>query len=211
VAVVLAAVALPAPAPARVPALRGRTAAAHAAGARLDLHTVDWRDVVLPGAACDGSAPIALHDDAGLLTPVPRRWASAPFRGRPAVTVYASDAPEAFGDLEGAGLAAAALEVNCNNGGGTADSALLYSVVIFTGRGGQLTPLGVITPRVQPREQLPTLLSVRISLGRVTVSESFYGPHDPTCCSSGGAVTVWAYRHGRLIPGATRVWRAPRK
>lgn len=200
-----------------VPALAGAAPGpgAHAArrsraARRLNLHRVDWSDVTLPGAACDGSVPIRLHDGAGLLTPVPRRWAGVHFFGRRAVSVGASSAPMAFGDLEGPGREAAALGVNCNDGGGTADSALLFSVVIFGARGGDLLPLGVLTPREQPPEVLPTLLSVTISRGRVSAFENFYGPADATCCSSGTARTIWTYSHGSLSAGTTVILKRPR-
>ncbi len=111
--------------------------------------------------------------------------------------------------LAGSGPDDAGLRVNCNNGGGTADGVLLYAWVIFSGNGGKLTVVGIVTPQVQPREVLPTLLEIVIAPGKVTAHEFFYGPADPTCCASGRATTTWTYAHGALQPGVPAITRHP--
>jgi hypothetical protein len=178
---------------------------AAAEGAALDLHAVAWANVTLPGAACGASQPIALDEGTGSVTPIPRRWASDHFYGKRAVTVNTDPNAVVYGDLEGNGTDDAALWVNCNNGGGTADGALLYDWVVFSGSSGRLSVVGVITPRVQPAGQLPTVLQVAIKPGKVVARESFYGRYDPTCCSSGRATTTWTYVHRTLSPGKPHI------
>lgn len=173
--------------------------AGRAAAAPLNLHRVNWRDVSLPGSACDASGTIRLHDGAGSIRPVPSRWAGDIFRPSDTVTVGAS-LPD-YGDLLGADGDVVGISVDCNNGGGTADGVLLNSFVIFRALSGHLSVVGVIKPQVQPAEVLPTDLLISIHRGSVTVREGFYGPMDATCCSTGRSTTTWTYSHGRLTPG----------
>jgi hypothetical protein len=175
----------------------------------IDLHKVDWASVTLPGSVCGASKPIRLHRGSAFITPVPRRFSRDSFPGRRGVTVDTAPDAVIFGDLEGSGSDDAGLAVNCNNGGGTADGALLYAWAIFSGRGGRLSVVGVVTPQVQPAEELPTLIEVAIRPGKITASESFYGPADATCCSSGRATTIWTYAHRMLLPGVPVITRRP--
>jgi len=117
--------------------------------------------------------------------------------------------PVVYGDLSGDGRADAGLVFNCNNGGGTADGVLLEGWVIFTGGAGKLSVVGVVTPRVQPTGELPTLVEIAIQPGKIIAHEFFYGPSDGTCCASGRATTVWGYARGRLRPGTTTITRRP--
>ncbi len=184
---------------------RGRPALAASA---FDLHKVDWASVTLPGSVCGASHPIRLYHGTAFITPVPRRWSRDSFPGARGVTVDAGWDAVIFGDLAGNGHDDAGLAVNCNNGGGTADGALLYAWVIFSGRGGRLSVVGIVTPRVQPPEELPTLIGIAIKPGEITTNESFYGPADATCCSSGRATTTWTYAHGTLRPGVPVITRS---
>jgi hypothetical protein len=174
-----------------------------------DIHKVDWASVTLPGAACSASQPIRLHHGRAFVTPIPRRWSRDSFLGKRGLTVDSGWDAVIFGDLEGSGQDDAGLAVNCNNGGGTADGALLYSWVIFSGRGGRLSVVGIVTPQVQPPEVLPTLIEIAIAPGRITAHEVFYGPDDATCCASGRATTIWTYAHRALRPGVPVVMRHP--
>ncbi len=133
------------------------------------------------------------------------------FPGKRGITVDSGWNAVVFGDLEGSGDDDAGLTVNCNNGGGTADGSLLYSWVIFSGRGGRLSVVGIVTPRVQPPEVLPTLIEIAITPGTITAHEVFYGPDDATCCASGSATTIWTYAHGTLQPGVPAITRHPTK
>lgn len=174
-----------------------------------DLHKVDWASVTLPGSVCGASRPVRLHHGSAFITPIPRRFSRDSFPGKRGVTVDSSWNAVVFGDLAGSGHDDAGLAVNCNNGGGTADGVLLYTWVIFSGRGGRLSPVGIVTPQVQPSEELPTLIGIAITPGKITANEFFYGPADATCCSSGRATTVWTYAHGTLRPGVPVITRRP--
>ncbi len=179
------------------------------AASAFDIHRVDWSSVTLPGAACGASRPIRLHHGRAFVTPIPRRWSRDHFYGKRGVTVDSGLAAILFGDLAGSGDEDAALDVNCSNGGGTADGAFLYSWVVFNGRGGRLSVVGVVTPQVQPPEVLPTLLTIAFAPGKVTAHEAFYGPDDATCCASGRATTTWTYAQGALRPGAPVITKHP--
>ena len=194
-------------------AVAGPPASAGAA-AQLDLHSVNWSSVTLP-AVCGGSLPIKLHRPSWTasrnygtadVTPIPKRWSHDSFYGRKSVEV--DTGPPVYGSLAN-GAEDAGLRFDCNNGGGTADGALLYGWVIFSGSGGKLSVVGVVTPRVQPAGVLPTLLEIEIEPGRVVAHEFYYGPDDPTCCPSGRATTPWTYSAGRLAAGAATITHRP--
>jgi hypothetical protein len=175
----------------------------------LNLHEVDWSDVTLPGAACGASHPIRVRDGHASISPVPQRFSKDSFYGKRAVNVDSDWDPVVFGDLTRGGGSDAGIVVSCNNGGGTADGALLYSWVVFSGAHGRLSPIGVVTPRVQSPRELPTLLEITIEPGAVVAHESFYGATDPTCCASGRATTVWTYANGALRPGTPTITSTP--
>jgi hypothetical protein len=179
------------------------------AASAFDIHKVDWASVTLPGAACDASKPIRLHHGRAFVSPIPRRWSRDSFYGKRGITVGSAWDAVVFGDLAGSGEDDAGLNVDCNNGGGTADGALLYSWVIFSGRGGRLSAIGIVTPQVQPREVLPTLLTIAIAPGKITAHEYFYGPDDATCCSTGRATTTWTYADGALRSGVPVITKHP--
>ncbi|MCW2673839.1 MAG: hypothetical protein JWP14_2428 [Frankiales bacterium] len=120
-----------------------------------------------------------------------------------------------YGDLEGAGVSDAAVPLACDNNGGTADGQLLFSIAIFSGKGGDRHLIGLVTPRVQPKANHVTIIgtfddAVVITPHRLFVQEVFYGTHDPTCCPSGRATTTWTFQLGRLKPAASRVTRPAR-
>jgi hypothetical protein len=179
-----------------------------AIAATFDIHKVNWAGVTLPGAACDASKPIHLRHGKAFITPIPRRWSRDRFYSKGLTVGSASDAV-VFGNLAGSGEDDAGLNVDCNNGGGTADGALLYSWVIFSGRAGRLSVVGVVTPRVQPHEVLPTILTIAIAPGKIVAHEYFYGPDDETCCATGRATTTWAYADGALRPGVPVITKHP--
>ena len=104
-----------------------------------------------------------------------------------------------YGDLEGPGTETALVPLDCNNNGGTAGGALLYSIAVFSGVGGKLHTLGLIKPVMQGQGSATLLQLQDVQPGRVTVREFFYGPHDGTCCPSGEATTRWMLRNGSLV------------
>jgi hypothetical protein len=115
-----------------------------------------------------------------------------------------------YGDVDGDGHDEALVPLWCNNNGGTADGALLYSLAVFTGRAGSVQPIGLITPRQQPPDELPTLLLVsRVSPGQIVIDETWYGPKDGTCCPSGTATTTWTYTSGQLEVATSTVTAQP--
>jgi hypothetical protein len=192
------------------------TASAHVADRAttpLDLHAVDWSSVTLP-AVCGGSKPIKLHRPSSALdrtegtanvSPIPRRWAGYSFYGRHSVEVDTGGV--VYGKLAEGREDDAGLRFDCNNGGGTADGALLIGWVIFDGDSGRPSVVGVVTPSIQPPRVLPTLLEITIAPGKLAAPEFYYGRDDSTCCPSGRAVTTWLYSNGRLKRGPTTITR----
>jgi len=174
----------------------------------LDLHKVDWANATLPGAVCGAPHPIHLHQNKGFVSPIPHRFSHDDFYSQRGVDV--GSGPVVYGDLAGNHHDNAGLQVVCTNGGGTADGQLLWSWVIFSGRGARLSVLAVVFPRVQLPKEMPTLLQIAMRPGKLTAHEYFYGPYDGTCCSTGRATTIWTYTHGTLVPGVPVITKEPR-
>jgi hypothetical protein len=117
------------------------------------------------------------------------------------------------GWLDGGGVSGAAVPLLCDNNGGTADGQLLFSLVVFSGKEGHARLIGLVTPRVQPRDEHATLIGgegVRWQGNRLLIKEAFYGPHDYTCCPSGVAESEWTYRSGRLGFARSEITSEPR-
>jgi hypothetical protein len=177
----------------------------------IDLHRLDWGNATLPGSVCGAKRPIDLHHNLARVAQDrwSRRYHTAAWPAWPRVTVETGWAPVVYGDLDGDGQDEAAVAVGCSNGGGTADSFLAYARVIF--RAGRNSPrvIGVITPRTQPPNELPTLVTVTIRRGEIVAREAWYGPNDGTCCPSGRSRTIWVAKEGRLHPTTTVVEEQP--
>jgi hypothetical protein len=175
-----------------------------------DLHAVEWAKVTLPGGVCGSSRPIRQrryrYGPAALVhTDVDHVWWNP--------VVVSSWSRPLFGDVDGDGRDEAALQVVCTNGGGMAAGQLAFAAVVFKAVGRSMRVLGILAPRqplVPGTGHTPLNNVERIERGRVIVSEAWYGPHDGTCCSSGRARTIWAYRGGRLRPERTTVLQKPR-
>jgi len=167
----------------------------------LDLHTVDWNNVAVPGRSCLLTHDIQLHGGRALL---PDNTNGHPVRPGSNGTRYDDlelNGPVVYGDFEGGAPDDAAVSLGCSNNGGTADGAILYSVAVYSGRTGRPVSLGLITPQHQPEHVLPTLLTVAaITPGTITVHEDWYGPNDMTCCPRGRATTTWTLSAGKLVP-----------
>jgi hypothetical protein len=171
-----------------------------------DLDAVDWRNVVLPGAACGATYPIRTRGN---------DWGaafvrSAVFPWWPAVVV-STDAVH-YGDLDGDGRDEAVLNLNCSNAGGTAAGQLAFAAVLFAVRGRWLQSIGIVTPRqpLNPTSSHVPVMSAELRRGSVVAHEAWYGPNDGSCCASGQARTIWLYENGRLRPAKTIVERRPR-
>ncbi len=157
-----------------------------------DLHDVDWQNTPVPGQFCDVSGLVRIKKGQG--------WASSAKWGR--VQFYVSS-PVLYGNLQGGGTQDAAVQVWCDNGGGTADGQIAEAYLIYRMRGRTLTLIGAVTPQEQPSDQVHVSFfgSVSILPGSVVAHEEWYRPSDATCCPTGKAITVWTYTHGRLVSG----------
>jgi len=197
------------------------TASSSSAGrveAALNLRAVNWSAVTLP-PVCGGSQPINLHRlgsppvpiAIGSVTPIPQRWSWADFYGRRSVQVWAGWEPVLYGDLDG--QHDAAVDFACTNGGGTADGELLEGWVVFSGQGGRLSVVGVVTPRAKhPPTDPTTTIEIKISPTKIVAVEYWFD-YEPRASNlvrvSRWAVTIWAYAHGTLRPGTPVVTNRP--
>lgn len=157
------------------------------APADLDLHSVAWKNVALPGDTCFSDAPIQLNNGQAILAGTPHdRSVTLAQLWDPLNTSY--------GKLGDAATDDAAVTVDCSYANGTAASNLKASVVVFSGAGGTLHVLGTLSPTVQLPGMHVTLLSDPVVTdGRITITETFYGPHDPDAAGSGRANAVYTW------------------
>jgi hypothetical protein len=171
----------------------------------VNLRAVRWGEVSIPGSFCATVPNVVRLHHGSAFTKTQRE-------GPPLIVeVDSGPWPVVYGYLgRNRRDPAAALTVNCNNGGGTADGVLAYADVIFGGAGKSLRVIGAITPKVQKADELPTLLKLQIRAGEVIVHESWYGGSDGTCCPTGRATTVWKYEHGHLRAGKSVITRRSR-
>jgi hypothetical protein len=167
-----------------------------------DLRQVDWDDIALPGSVCGLGHSVQLRKGYATVPGPADGWWSV-------VVIQVSG--ESYGELVG-GLDVASVLVDCNNGGGTADGQLTFLDLVFSLSHGSLRVLGVLTPQ-QPlspsASHVPLLGPGRIGHGEIVVPEFWYGPDDPTCCSTGRAKTIWVYAGGKLSAKRTIVLRQP--
>jgi hypothetical protein len=174
----------------------------------LDLYGVNWNNVTVPGSACFTTGSIKLRHG----------WADLPGRRSHSSHHLAHhrgiqiEPGVVYGHLQDSGGSDAALTLDCANDVGTADGALLYSIAIYSERGGHLHLLSLLTPQVVTSKgrDVTMIRPKRITHDRVTVSEYFYGPHDETATPTGRATTTWVYRHHRLLPHRPTIIRKPR-
>lgn len=150
---------------------------------------------------CGADHPIKLHS--GYSDFHSRRWPGlSPIEAARGRIVY--------GDLNGRGSNAAALQIVCVNRGGTTAGHLAFAVVAYTGGLRAPTELGVLTPRLRSgRNHLPILAPAKITHDRVVITELYYGPRDADCCPTGQATTVWLFEAGTFRPIATVVRAKP--
>jgi hypothetical protein len=168
----------------------------------LEIHTVDWPNITLPGAVCRASQPIQLAG--GSLTMTAPAGVQA---GTPQVVV-AEHGAIIYGDLNGSRQDEAAVYVTCANTGGTAEGLVQSSWVVYSADSGSLKVVGTLTPQQPPTPNVETPYfdtdpgGLVINRGAITVKEVRYAPGDPTCCPSITATTVWTYANGALQPSA---------
>ena len=168
--------------------------AAQAAPARTS--SVNWSDVTIPGQLCKVNGPIALHNGKAFV-----RHSGFGM----ALDVLMTNVTR--GSL-GHGLQVAALQVWCDNTGGTADGQLAEGIVVENSPAGHPHLLGTLTPQLKgnPMLHIPFIAVNHIeSTGHVAVTEFFYDSANPTCCPSGRAATLWKWTGRTFIPGRTHI------
>ena len=180
----------------------------------MDVRSVDWQNITVPGQACMSTTPIMLVSGKALIPDAQHGNATQPGGTGPKYDALATVGTPAFGDVEGPGPGVApddaAVSLSCTNNGGTASGALLYSIAVFSVRGGSPHAIGLVTPHQQTTGQPPTLLEApTMSAGSFTVTEDWYGANDPTCCPSGRASSTWHVAGGQLTYGSTMVTTTP--
>ena len=175
-------------------ALTTTGSAAQAAPARTS--GVNWSDVTIPGQLCKVSGPIKLHNGKAFV-----RHSGFGM----ALDVLMTNVTR--GSL-GHGLQVAALQVWCDNTGGTADGQLAEGILVFDSPGGHPHLLGTLTPQLKgnPMLHIPFIVVNHIeSTGHVAITEFFYDSANPTCCPSGRASTLWKWTGRSFIPGRTHI------
>jgi hypothetical protein len=168
--------------------------AAQAAPARTS--SVNWSDVTIPGQLCKVSGPIKLHNGKAFV-----RHSGFGM----ALDVLMTSVTR--GSL-GHGLQVAALQVWCDNTGGTADGQLAEGILVFDSPGGHPHLLGTLTPQLKgnPMLHIPFIVVNHVeSTGHVAITEFFYHSANPTCCPSGRATTLWKWTSRSFIPGRTHI------
>lgn len=159
-------------------------------------HSVNWGDVTIPGKLCEVKGQITLHNG--------RAFVRHSGFGM-ALDVYLLGV--GHGDL-GHGLQVAALQIWCDNTGGTADGELAEGIMVFDSPGGHAHLLGTLTPqhKTSAMVHIPYITVNRIeSTGHIAVTEYFFNAADATCCPTGRATTLWKWTGRTLIPGHTKI------
>jgi hypothetical protein len=162
----------------------------------LGTHSVNWGDVTIPGQLCKVSGQVTLHNGRAFV----RHSGFGMALDVLMLTVT-------HGNL-GHGLQVAALQIWCDNTGGTADGELAEGIMVFGSPGGHAHWLGTLTPQHKTSAMLhiPYIIVNRIgSTGHVAVTEYFYNPANFTCCPTGRATTVWKWTGRTFVPGRTKV------
>ena len=182
---------------AAVAALTATGGYAQAASAQtLSAHNVNWGDVTIPGHLCKVSGQIHLHN--GNATVRHSGFGMA-------LDVLATTVTHGY---LAHGLPVTALQVWCDNTGGTADGQLAEGIMVFDSPGGHPHLLGTLTPQHKTSAMLhiPFIAVNRIeTTGHVAVTEFFYHLANATCCPSGRATTLWKWTGRTFIPGRTKI------
>src|SRR3984957_3590350 len=175
-------------------ALTTTGSAAQAAPARTS--SVNWSNVTIPGQLCKVNGQIHLHN--GHATVRHSGFGMALDVLTTTVT---------HGNLAH-GLPVTALQVWCDNTGGTADGQLAEGIMVFDSPGGKAHLLGTLTPqhKTSAMVHIPFIAVNRIeTTGHVAVTEFFYNSANATCCPSGRATTLWKWTGHTFIPGRTKI------
>jgi hypothetical protein len=159
-------------------------------------HSVNWGDVTIPGQLCKVNGSIKLHNGQAMV-----RHSGFGV----ALDVFATTVTH--GNLAH-GFPVTALQVWCDNTGGTADGQLAEGIMVFDSPGGHVHLLGTLTPqhKTSPMLHIPFIAVNRIeTTGHIAVTEFFYNSANATCCPSGRATTLWEWTGHKFIPGHTKI------
>lgn len=186
----------------------GATASSHSAPGTTatapGLRAIDWNNAVIPASVCGATQPIHLRNGEAVVDSA--RWPDFP-------RVHVTLGRAQYGDLGGDAHQVAAVDVWCDNGGGTADGQLAETWVIFTGDASGPRVIGALTPQQPPNPDTPHVPyfgeALQMLPGRIVTDELWYGPADGTCCPSGRATTVWTYSDDSLRATATSIDTQP--
>ena len=162
----------------------------------LGTHSVNWRDVTIPGQLCKVNGQITLHNG--------RAFVRHSGFGM-ALDVLMLTVKRGY---LGRGLPVAGLQVWCDNTGGTADGELAEGIFVFDSPGGHAHLLGILTPqhKTSAAVHIPFIIVNRIdTTGHIAVTEYFYNSVDFTCCPTGRATTLWKWTGRKFIPGRTKI------
>jgi len=178
-------------------ALTATGGAAQAASTQtLSAHAVNWGNVTIPGHLCKVSGQIHLHN--GHATVRHSGFGMA-------LDVLTTTVTHGY---LAHGLPVTALQVWCDNTGGTADGQLAEGIFVFDSPGGHAHLLGTLTPQLKgnPMLHIPFIAVNHIeTTGHVAVTEFFYTPANATCCPSGRATTLWKWTGRTFVPGRTHI------
>ncbi|HUQ56631.1 hypothetical protein [Lentzea sp.] len=156
-----------------------------------DLHAVDWQQATLTAAFCGVEGPVRFLE--GKANATSTTWGE--------VGLWLStDNFVRYGDIDADGRDEAAVNVGCDNGGGTASSQLAFGFVVVRADRGQLELVGEISATTMRDDapHVPALAEPRFEKGAVTVKELWYRPSDANCCPTGASLTTWWLRDGTL-------------
>ena len=170
---------------------------AQAASAQtVSAHSVNWGNVTIPGQLCKVNGQIHLHN--GQATVRHSGFGMA-------LDVLTTTVTHGY---LAHGLPVTALQIWCDNTGGTADGQLAEGIFVFDSPGGHAHLLGTLTPqhKTSAMVHIPFIAVNRIeTTGHVAVTEFFYNLANATCCPSGRATTLWKWTGRTFIPGRTKI------
>jgi hypothetical protein len=169
---------------------------AQASAQTLATHSVNWGNVTIPGHLCKVNGQIHLHNGHATV-----RHSGFGFP----LDVLTTTVTHGY---LAHGLPVTALQVWCDNTGGTADGQLAEGIMVFDSPGGHPHLLGTLTPQHKTSAMLhiPFIAVNRIeTTGHVAVTEYFYNLANATCCPSGRATTLWKWTGRTFIPGRTKI------
>jgi hypothetical protein len=174
----------------------------------VEFGSVAWRGITIPGSWC--GAPHTIRLRGGQAT-IPASAANAGQRALVRLQLVR------YGRLRAGEPPVAALNVWCDNGGGTADGQIANVWVIFAAQSSKASLVGLVTTQ-QPARAANSVHTayfnelaggLRFGDGRLVATELWYGTRDGTCCPSGRASSTWSESRGHLRHVSTTVTRPP--